>query len=408
MANNQLIQGAKDSANKFLDIGKAVSDGMGSSDGGQSFVDPTIAKNKAIQASVNNAMGKMKTDMDFTSFSAGETKVMRNFLVDKRSKYAAAAKLAAQFEDTTDPAYMEQVDIMQNVNNSFTNLAKQLASYKKGKVDYAQGQLDGIYSDGTNKEDGADIAQMYGFYDENDDRKFTKSEGGYDAPFIIQESGDLGFDIQGKQFTYNETNQPILKDYKLASTILQDNENAFKAGTIIRSDDPSLKSYRVQLEQKLQNQDSLTSMLYDYQSELPTSGILKKLTDDPNYGMPEARNEFINALVQARVDTSVAGFNQAENERERKNNMLTSAQKASKRQYASMITNIKNGTTGVDGYINIEGANNTILKATNVGKNGFIWFLGDKNGKPLANADGYPIGYKTNEELIAALPASKY
>ena len=149
-------------------------------------------------------------------------------------------------------------------------------------------------------------------------------------------------------------------------------------------------------------------MLYDYQSELPTSGILKKLTDDPNYGMPEARNEFINALVQARIDTSVAGFNQAENERERKNNMLTSAQKASKRQYASMITNIKNGTTGVDGYINIEGANNTILKATNVGKNGFIWFLGDKNGKPLANADGYPIGYKTNEELIAALPASKY
>ena len=106
MANNQLIQGAAVTGKKFLDIGKAVSDGMGSSDGGQAFVDPTIAKNKAIQASVNNAMGKMKTDMDFTSFSAEETKVMRNFLVDKRSKYAAAAKLAAEFEDTTDPNFM--------------------------------------------------------------------------------------------------------------------------------------------------------------------------------------------------------------------------------------------------------------------------------------------------------------
>jgi len=408
MANNQLIQGAKLTGREFLDVGKSVAEGLATGGERQNFVDPTIAKNKEIQASVNRAMGKMKTDMDFTSFSSAETRVMRDFLINKRSKYAAAAKLAAQFEDTTDPAYMEQVDIMQNVNNSFTNLSKQLASYKKGKVEYAEGQLKGIYSDGTNKEDGADIAQMYGFYDENDDKKFTKNEGGFDAPFVIQESGDIGFDIQGKQFTYNETNQPILKDFKLATTILQDNEKAFKAGTIIRSDDPSLKSYRVQLEQKLQNQDSLTSMLYDYQDELPTSGILENLQNNPDYGMPEARNEFINSLVQARIDTSVAGFNQAENEADRKRNILTAPQKRNKKLFTDMLNSINTDTMPYRGFIVIPGTKETIVRTTEGAIN--KWIIADKNGTIKMNEKtGEALkGYETNEDLIASLPKSPY
>ncbi len=269
-------------------------------------------------------------------------------------------------------------------------------------------QLKGIYSDGTNKEDCADIAQMYGFYDENDDKKFTKNEGGFDAPFVIQESGDIGFDIQGKQFTYNETNQPILKDFKLATTILQDNEKAFKAGTIIRSDDPSLKSYRVQLEQKLQNQDSLTSMLYDYQDELPTSGILENLQNNPDYGMPEARNEFINSLVQARIDTSVAGFNQAENEADRKRNILTAPQKRTKKLFTSMLNSINTDTMPYRGFIVIPGTNETIVRAAE----GAIdkWLIADKNGTIKTNQKtGKRLkGYKNNEDLIASLPESPY
>ena len=44
-------------------------------------------------------MSKMKTDMDFTSFSPSETKTMRNFLLSQRTKYTDAAKLAAEFDD---------------------------------------------------------------------------------------------------------------------------------------------------------------------------------------------------------------------------------------------------------------------------------------------------------------------
>ena len=106
MANNALIQGAKETGKQFLDVGKAVAQGFATSSAASGSspapqVDSRIAKNKAIQNKVNRYMGNLKTDMDFTSFSPEETKTMRNFLMTQRSEYANAAKEAAKFDDTT-------------------------------------------------------------------------------------------------------------------------------------------------------------------------------------------------------------------------------------------------------------------------------------------------------------------
>jgi hypothetical protein len=321
MANNQLIQGAALTGKKFLDVGAAVSQGLdGSNEGnGGNTVNSREAKNQAIQEQVNRYMGKMKTDMDFTSFSPAETKTMRSFLSDQRSKYATAAKAAAAHTDTTDPDYMAQVDIMQGVNNSFTNLAKQLGSYKKGKAEYAQGQIEGIYSDGTDPEVGTDTAIMYGFWDNDGDKKMSKEEGGYDSPFQIQEGGNLGFNINGKEVIYNETSEPILKDFKLAGEILDQNESVFKSGKRMDADDPSLVSYRMQLSQKLQNQDSLTSIIFDYEDEFPgmKESIQDKITDG-SMGYTEARKKVVDLLVNARINVAQEGYDQVENERIRK------------------------------------------------------------------------------------------
>ncbi len=149
MANNALIQGAARTGKKFLDVGGAVAAGMAATPDYKP--ENRVAENKAIQNRVNSYMGKMKTDMDFTSFSPSETKTMRNFLLGQRTKYTDAAKKAAEFDDTTDPDYMMYVDEMQSVNNSFTNLASQLGAYKKGKLEYAQTMQEGLYSNvGTN------------------------------------------------------------------------------------------------------------------------------------------------------------------------------------------------------------------------------------------------------------------
>lgn len=317
MANNQLIQGAGAVSKEFLDVGKAVGEGFaasnlaaglasgrGSNSTPAQYVDSTIAKNKSITARVNKSMSKMKTDMDFTSFSPAETKSMRNFLVGERAKYAEAAKLAAEYSDPTDPRYMEQVDIMQGVNNSFMNLAKQLESYKKSKLDYAKNQKQGIYSNGTNSEVARDNAIMYGFYDKDGD---GVSDGQYDSPFTIQEGGNIGFNIKGKTIDYNNAPSPIIKDYKLATSILKGNEQVYKSGVKISPDDPSMKSYRLQLEQSLADEDSLISILYDYEDELPTGSILKRI-DSGELDLTGARTELVNLLSNARVDVSNKGY----------------------------------------------------------------------------------------------------
>ena len=308
MANNALIKGAAQTGKKFLDVGKAVAQGFATSSiaSGNSpapQVDSRIAKNKAIQNKVNKYMGNLKTDMDFTSFSPEETKTMRNFLVTQRSEYANAAKEAAKFDDTTSPEYMEYVDIMQGVNNSFQNMASQLGAYKKGKVEYAENQLDGMYSNG-NGDANSNAARVYGFADEDSD---GAADIGVNAPFKILAGGNIGFDLDGKEVSYNNMEQPFLKDNRLALGILKDNETIYskgKQGGVINPE--MLKSYEAKLTSDLQNEDALKSLLYDFESELNTADIAKKVTDN-DLSLDEARTEVVSRLVNARKSVFTEG-----------------------------------------------------------------------------------------------------
>jgi len=303
MANNQLIQGAALTGKKFLDVGAAVAAGYKGYTNNNS-VNPRVAENEAIQSRVNSSMANMKTDMDFTSFSPSETKTMRTFLLSQRNIYTTAAKEAAKFDDTTDPEYMQYVDQMQNVNNSFTNLAKQLESYKTGKAEYAQGQMNGIYSNGTDGEVGRDNAVMYGFYDKDGKYDDTKQEGGYDSPFKIQDGGNIAFSIAGRELSYNDMSPPILKDYKLAKSLISGNETAFKAGKL--QNRYSLDAYRVQLEEGLENQDTLKSMIFDFNRELDVKDLQDGITNG-TMDMTQARDIFIDRMVTAREEVSIEG-----------------------------------------------------------------------------------------------------
>jgi len=313
MANNALIQGAKETGRKFLDVGKAVAQGLATSSsasGGAPTpqVDSRIAKNKAIQSKVNSYMGNLKTDMDFTSFSPEETKTMRNFLMSQRSEYANAAKEAAKFDDTTSPEYMEYVDIMQGVNNSFKNMASQLGAYKKGKVEYAENQLDGMYSNG-NGDANSNAARIYGFADEDGD---GVADIGVNAPFKILSGGNIGFDLDGQEVSYNKMKQPFLKDSKLALGILKDNESIYNKGTQGGEINPEmLKSYEAKLTNDLQNEDALNSILYDFESELNVADIAIRVTDNV-LSLEDARTEVVKRLVNARKGVFAEGKKQYE------------------------------------------------------------------------------------------------
>jgi len=302
MANNALIQGAALTSKKFVDIGGAVGKALSSLSvptGSKSRAD----ENKAIQARVNNYMGNMKTDMDFTSFSPEETATMRNFLLQQRSVYAEAAKMAAKFDDTTDPEYMNYVDQMQGVNNSFTNLASQLKSYKQGKLDYAQNQLDGLYSNGNDPGVNNNAATIFGFADEDKDKRADK---GIDAPFQILQGGNLGFNIDGNEISYNDMPMPGLKDNKLANSILTKNETVYNQGLQGGELNPEmLKAYELNLEDQLQNRDALRSIVFDYESELNIFSKEEEIAnsvalENGTLSYDDLRKSVVGRLVNAR------------------------------------------------------------------------------------------------------------
>ena len=300
MANNALIQGAAETGKRFLDVGGAVGSGIAISAAAASSVNQPPARtvaNEAIQQKVNGYMAKMKTDMDFTSFTPAETKSMRGFLLEERAKYTDAAKIAAQFKDTTSPEYLNAVDIMQGVNNSFTNLASQLGSYKKGKVDYASAMQQGLYSKGNDPDRSRESMIAYGFYDGDGD---GRSDSRYDSPFQIQEGGNIGFKVDGNVIDYSDMAEPFVKDTKFLNSLNSTSENAYNNGAAGKNDNQYAQdSYDQSLDSALQNEDTLNSIIYDFKSEVKLDDVGIKL-DNGTYTIKEARDEVKSRLLVAR------------------------------------------------------------------------------------------------------------
>jgi len=307
MANNALIQGAARTGKKFLDVGGAVAAGMAATPDYKP--ENRVAENKAIQNRVNSYMGKMKTDMDFTSFSPSETKTMRNFLLSQRTKYTDAAKKAAEFDDTTDPNYMMYVDEMQSVNNTFTNLASQLGSYKKGKLGYAQAMQEGLYSNGNPGSQSKEAAIIYGFYDSDGD---GRSEDRYDAPFQIQDGGNIAFNVGGKEITYNGMEEPFLKDTKFLNGLNKTVETAYASGASGRNNNTyAQETYKQQLNDSLQNEDTLRSIIFDFEAEADLKSVGKDL-DSGAIDIQAAREKVTAALTQARDEAFANGAKEYE------------------------------------------------------------------------------------------------
>jgi len=298
MANNALIQGAALTGKKFLDVGAAAAKGIASL-GNKQVSNDRVAKNKAIQSRVNNYMSKMKTDIDFTSFSPKETSAMRNFLLGERTKYTDAAKMAASFDDTTDPDYMQYVDTMQSVNNSFTNLASQLGSYKKSKLEYAQTMQEGLFSNGNDDARSLEAATIYGFIDEDKDGRSDKR---LDAPFQIQNGGNIAFNVGGQEVLFNNMEEPFLKDTKFLNGLSKTSETAYNSGLSGKSNNPyAQKAYNQSLDDALQNEDTLRSIIFDFQAEAELQDVGKKL-DNNVITLEEARTEVKKRLLKARED----------------------------------------------------------------------------------------------------------
>jgi len=322
MANNQLITGAGVAAKKFVDVAAEVSKGfVSATQSARGFTRPkTVTKNQEYQNRVNSLMGKMKSDIDFTSFSPSETASMRTFLVNERQKYAEAAKTLANMTDTTTPEYMAQVDIMNGVNASFVNLADQIKSYKKTKIEFVDGMMGGSYSDGNEVSNTRQNTLMYtnkalyGYKDEDGD---GIADTGTSAPLTIMEGGNLGFNIDGEVKAYNESSLPLLKDYELGVKLLKDNETVRKTGELVNAG--AEKMYRLELEKSFANQDSLRSFVYDFENEFPTED-LGVAWEEGTMTVDEIRKKTIERLIESRKKAGQDGYDEKQRGKQNQGN----------------------------------------------------------------------------------------
>jgi len=378
MANNALIQGAAQTSKKFLDVGGAIGAGIAAGDSTvlATQTPPRTKANESIQQKVNGYMAKMKTDMDFTSFTPAETKSMREFLLAERSKYVDAAKTAAQFKDATSPAYLEAVDVMQGVNNSFTNLASQLGSYKKGKVDYASAMQQGLFSNGNDPSRSRESMIAYGFYDGDGD---GRSDSRYDSPFQIQEGGNIGFKVDGNTIDYGDMAEPFVKDTKFLNSLNKVSENAYNNGASGKNDNQYAQdSYNQSLDSSLQNEDTLRSIIYDFKSEVKLDDVGNAL-DAGNITIEQARENVKSRLLVARNQA----FADGSREYKAKRNKATIASMSPAQQFQANAMNKKLKLLESGKEITARTQGNK-LSAQMIGGGGFGYYI-------IKDATGFPI-----------------
>ena len=404
MANNALIQGAAETGKRFLDVGAEVGKGLmlGAAANLMNQTPARTKANDAIQQKVNGYMAKMKTDMDFTSFTPAETKSMRGFLLKERGKYTDAAKRAAQFKDTTSPEYLAEVDIMQGVNNSFTNLSSQLGSYKKGKVDYASSMQQGLYSKGNDPDRSRESMIAYGFYDGDGD---GRSDSRYDSPFQIQEGGNIGFKVDGNVIDYSDMAEPFVKDTKFLNSLNSTSENAYNNGAAGKNDNQYAQdSYDQSLDSALQNEDTLNSIIYDFKSEVKLDDVGNKL-DNGTFTIEQAREEVKSRLLVARNQAFKDGKKEYDREQAKVDApKQTSSQIAASKKITKKLELLDNGQqiTAMTGS-----ALRTAKLApwADAGEEGKVYWMTDDAGLPIEEKiDGkYQDKTFTRDEVIDKL-----
>ena len=246
-------------------------------------------KIKAVNDSVSNSMGKMKSDIDLTAYSREEQKNLGQFLTSQRSKYANSANELAKISDTSSPEYQYHVDVMNGVNNSFTNLKNQLDSYKENKIEFAEGIRTGLFSEGNDDMQYSNAAMMYGLIDGEKTN----------APFEIGENGNLGFNIGGEYVSYNDFEQPFPKDYKVASGILSQSANLYKNHTLLQG--PQKDMLRLNLMASLRDPNTIKSLVSDFESD----GL--NFSDIPLGDMEAAKNMIADRIMNSYTDVAAQG-----------------------------------------------------------------------------------------------------
>ena len=251
-----------------------------------------LAQKQAINAKVGGYIDSLNSEIDLTQLTPEQNSAVTNFLVENKNVYANAASEIARLDDPTDPRYMALRDTMNGVQNSFSNLAKQVNSFKEDKISYLKDFDDRRISDGNSV--GA-LNSAAGI--------FT------DAGQIgIGKGGNLNFwnEDKGEYENYTNIQKPFLKDFKGANNILSLNEKVYSAGSSLSGARQNMIRNKLKNMISSGGRDTLLSLASD---DFLIEGGLN--LEDPSLFDPANQDllqeAVLNSYMDALIDTAAQG-----------------------------------------------------------------------------------------------------
>jgi hypothetical protein len=300
MARVNLIEGERLARQgTFVDVAKAVEPAF-------EAAELRIAQDKAEVAAAEQKtatyLGKMKSNIDLSKFSDAQTKVVQKFAGEQKEKYLAAAKALGTMK-STDPGYMEQVDIMNDVNNSFVNLDANMKGYIKDRVQYNEDFNAGTISKG-------------------DPDKYVQASNLYDpsAVFNVSSSGNMSFGDNENAINYSDWSPPGAIAHSQATAILNKGKEAYSNSLDSGSEmnEESTAVLKSQLREILGKDPSVIkslsndNLLSDYEEDLPEYS-----------GKPEDfqawKDSYIDKIVKGVKASSAKGASEYKVKNDKKN-----------------------------------------------------------------------------------------
>jgi len=332
-----------------------------------------------IQDKVNDYMGDLKTDIDFTTLDPAMEKQVRSYLLEGKNEYSSLANELAKMNDASDPRYQEIVDKMSNIQKGYSNLAAELASYNQNKITTAEQIRNGEFSKGTDQL--GRVSSIYGL-------DGTK-------PTMSIKDGHLSFNVNGETVDYYKMKNLPGVATKVADSILGTQVELSKRGTAMTPQEKN--RFARTIEDSLRNQDTLASILSDYPDELPFDDLREQFFDLRQQGkldaeaLKEIRTQVKERILKGYDEASALGVRNAKDKKASSSTSLSAGSPNDKRfktigeienTYTEM-TAVQNAIIGgkdAPRYVSIPNKPNLQLR--------FVQKK-DSNGEPIQNDPGY-------------------
>lgn len=289
MANRQLIIGAGKAYDAgFIDAGQALGTDISQRRG----LNPGVARamQRKMQMKQNDALVKgyinsLNTEMDLLSLSDAEQVSLKAYLFEQRKEYARLANELVQV-DAMSPLYVENMNKMDSIKQSFLSLKNQTEKFKERKLQYLDDLENGRISKGNKLDDYDRAAKVYG-----GGSLYIGTDGGIN---VITDGGKVMTD-------YSTLQDPFLKDFKTADEILDQNNKLYVAGVELDASKEGL--LRNKLRSQLSQDGSLESIVED--------GLINNQRLNVDLDSYETREDAIEAvaeiLLQGYRDSAIAG-----------------------------------------------------------------------------------------------------